>query len=312
MKSAPLPHSQLIKSKAIELGFSACGISQAKLLENDAARLQDWLHEGYNGSMRYMRNYFEKRIDPSVLVEGSKSVVSVLMNYYTDQKQFDPEAPVISKYALGKDYHYVLKDRLQSLLMFIQSEISPCKGRIFVDSAPLLEKTMASNAGLGWIGKNTLLIHPQMGSFLFIGELVLDLELECDEPFGSNLCGSCTRCIDNCPTGAIIGPSRLDARRCISYLNIETKDEIPESFHKMLSNRLIGCDICQDICPWNKRAEPHSVVEFQPQKELLEMKVGEWAVLDKPTYKKLFKHSAVERAGYLRLKRTLGLLSPSK
>ncbi|MCX6222003.1 MAG: tRNA epoxyqueuosine(34) reductase QueG [Bacteroidia bacterium] len=245
------------------------------------------------------------------MVEGAISVVSVLLNYYTEQKQEDPEAPVISKYALGKDYHYVLKDRLSKLLSYIQSELTPCEGRIFTDSAPLLEKALARNAGLGWIGKHTLLIHPKMGSFLFIGELVLDIELNYDDPFGNNLCGSCTRCMDSCPTGAIIAPAILDANRCISYLTIETKEAVPESLTGSLSNRLVGCDICQQVCPWNGKALQNKVLEFQPKSELLQMTAEEWKKIDKPGYKRLFKGSAVDRAGFNRIKKTLGHLFSS-
>ncbi len=312
MSFLPVTFSQLIKAKASELGFSACGISPAKRLKEDDNRLMQWLESGYHGTMAYMANHFEKRVNPAELVEGAKSVVSVLLNYYTSKKQEDPQAPVISKYALGKDYHQAVKERLFRLLSYIQTDLAPCEGRVFADSAPLLEKALASRAGLGWIGKNTLLISPKLGSFLFIGELVLDLELDYDEPFGNNLCGSCSRCMDSCPTGAIISPSLLDATKCISYLTIETKDEIPEQLAGSLSNRLIGCDICQEVCPWNSRSEQHQVPEFQPIQELLEMTVPEWQILEKPTYKRLFKGTAVERAGFDRMKNTLGFLSGSK
>jgi epoxyqueuosine reductase len=312
MNPASPTFSQLIKTKASEIGFDACGISKAKPLEKDRERLIGWLGSGYNGTMEYMYNYLEKRVNPAVLVEGSKSVISVLLNYYTDQKQEDPEAPKISKYALGKDYHDVLKARLLALLDYICTELAPCVGRAFVDSAPLLEKALAKEAGLGWIGKNSLLIHPRMGSFVFIGELVLDLELEYDEPFGNNLCGSCTRCMDSCPTGAILAPAVLDARKCISYLTIETKEDIPEYLTANLSNCLVGCDICQQVCPWNSKAKPHNVDAFQPKPELLKMDAGEWKTLEKSVYTRLFKGSAVERAGFTRMKRTLGHLFGQK
>lgn len=308
MNNAQISFSQLIKTKSIELGFDACGISRAKRLNGDSERLVEWLGNGYHGTMGYMANHFDKRVNPAELVEGAKSVVSVLLNYHTKLKQEDPEAPVISDYALGKDYHYVLKERLSKLLTYIQTELTPCEGRYFTDSAPLLEKALAKEAGLGWIGKHTLLIHPKKGSFLFIGELVLDLELDYDLPFGNSLCGSCTRCIDSCPTGAIISPMLLDANRCISYLTIETKEEIPLSLTDNLSNRLVGCDICQQVCPWNGKAEQHRITEFDPKPELLRMTREEWKNLDKPTYKRLFKGTAVERAGYDRIKRTLGKL----
>jgi epoxyqueuosine reductase len=305
MTPPPPSFSRLIKTKATELGFSACGISPARRLEQDSQQLSGWLKEGNHGTMSYMENYFDKRVNPAELVEGSKSVISVLLNYYTDLKQEDPEAPVLSKYAFGKDYHYVLKERLLKLLSYIQTELSPCGGRAFVDSAPLLEKALARNAGLGWIGKHSLLIHPQMGSFLFIGELVIDLELDYDQPFGNNLCGSCSRCMDICPTKAIVAPMHLDARKCISYLTIESKEDIPEFLSQNLTNRLVGCDICQLVCPWNSKSQNHHTEEFLPKSELLKMKAVEWRVLDKQTYKKLFAHSAVERAGFERIKRTL-------
>ena len=307
-----IPFSELIKTRAAELGFDACGISRAKPLEEDRDRLLGWLKEGYHGTMGYLSNHFEKRVNPALLVEGSKSVISVLLNYYTDQIQEDPEAPKISMYALGNDYHEVLKAKLFTLLDFIRTDLAPCEGRAFVDSAPLLEKALAKEAGLGWVGKNSLLIHPRMGSFVFIGELVVDLELEYDEPFGNSLCGSCTRCMDSCPTGAIIAPSVLDARKCISYLTIETKEDIPESLVGNLSNCLIGCDICQQVCPWNSKAKQHKVEAFQPKQELMKMNASEWQFLDEAVYTLLFKGSAVKRAGFARLKRTLGHLFGQK
>jgi epoxyqueuosine reductase len=311
-QSSVSTYGGLVKTRAAELGFDACGISRAGLLEEDSNRLSDWLAAGHNGSMGYMANHFDKRVNPALLVEGAKSVISVLLNYYTEKSQADPNAPVISKYALGKDYHYVLKERLSKLLSYIQSELVPCQGRAFVDSAPVLEKTLAKEAGLGWIGKNTLLINPRMGSYIFIGELILDVELDYDEPFGNNLCGSCTRCMDSCPTGAIIAPSRLDARKCLSYLTIETKEEVPESLAENFSNRLVGCDICQQVCPWNSKAQQNEVPEFLPKTELLNMSANDWQQFDRQAYKRLFKGTAVERAGFSRIIRTLGLLSGNK
>ena len=304
--------SQLIKAKALGLGFDGCGISEARRMDADSDRLRLWLESGYHGTMAYMDNHFEKRVNPAELVEGARSVISVLLNFHTNQKQEDPDAPVISDYALGKDYHYVLKERLSQLLAYIQTELSPCEGRVFTDSAPLLEKALAREAGLGWIGKHTLLINPKMGSFLFIGELVINLELAYDEPFGNNLCGSCTRCMDSCPTGAIIAPILLDANKCLSYLTIETKNDIREDLAQRLSNRLVGCDICQQVCPWNGKAQQNEVVDFQPKKELIEMPASEWKVLDKTTFNRLFKGSAVERTGFVRMKRTLGHLFGEK
>jgi epoxyqueuosine reductase len=304
--------SQLIKKKALELGFDACGISRAVRLDEEGDRLKNWLESGFHGTMAYMANHFEKRINSAELVEGAKTVITVLLNYHTKVQQEDPEAPVISSYALGKDYHFVLKERLHKLLGYIQTELSPCQGRAFVDSAPLLEKALAREAGLGWIGKHSLLIHPRLGSFVFIGELVIDLELGYDEPFGNNLCGSCTRCMDSCPTAAIISPMKIDARRCISYLTIETSEAIPEDLAENISNRLVGCDICQQVCPWNSKAIQNQIIEFQPKKELLEMTSEEWKSLEKPTFNRLFKKTAVERTGFVRMKKTLELLFKSK
>lgn len=312
MDRTPNNISLLIKSKAAELGFDACGISRAQQLEEERDRLRSWLDAGYHGTMTYMANYFEKRVNPAELVENARSVVSVLLNYHTHLKQEDPQAPVISSYALGKDYHFVLKERLSKLLTYIQTELSSCEGRVFTDSAPLLEKALAKESGLGWIGKHSLLIHPQMGSFLFIGELVLDIELAYDEPFGNSLCGSCTGCMDSCPTGAIISPHVLDANKCISYLTIETKNDIPETLTLSLTNRLVGCDICQQVCPWNNKAKQNEVPEFRPKPELLEMTAPEWQNLEKSTFKRLFKGSAVERTGFVRMKRTLGHLFDNK
>lgn len=309
---SPAALSQAIKAKAAELGFDACGISPAVPLDDDRSRLVGWLGSGYHGTMGYMADHLEKRTNPALLVEGAQSVVSVLLNYFTTQKQRDPNAPVISKYAFGQDYHYALKERLARLLTYIREDLAPCEGRAFADSAPLLEKALARQAGLGWIGKNSLLIHPRKGSFHFIGELVLNLELDYDQPFGNSLCGSCSRCIDSCPTGALIGPSLLDATRCISYLTIETKEEVSEPLAQKLTNRLVGCDICQDVCPWNGKALPNLVPEFRPKAEMLEMSASEWKNLEKPTYNRLFRGTAVERTGFTRMKRTLSYLPDKK
>jgi len=305
-------YSKLIRGKAIELGFTACGFAPVRSMEEHRDHLQSWLDAGYHGTMDYMVNHFEKRLDPAKLVEGAKSVISVLLNYYPASKQRDSGSPVISKYAYGKDYHYVINNKLNDLLIFINSEISHYTGRAFVDSAPLLERAWAKEAGLGWIGKNSLLIHPDHGSFLFIGELITDIELEYDSPFSLNRCGSCTRCIDACPTGAIISPATLDARKCISYLTIETKEEIPDELKAKLSNRILGCDICQDVCPWNKKATPTKETDFMPVSSLLDMTGEEWNNLDKPTYNKIFRHSAASRAGFKRIIRNIRYLNETK
>ena len=247
----------MIKQKATELGFSFCGISKADFLEEEARRLDSWLKEGYHGKMKYMENHYDKRLDPRLLVEDAKSVVSLLLNYSTDQEQADPEAPKISKYAYGKDYHFVIKDKLKVFYQFIQDEIGEVGGRVFVDSAPVMDKAWAKKSGLGWVGKNTNLIHPKQGSYFFIAEMILDLNLEYDGPI-KDYCGTCTKCIDECPTDAIVQPYVVDGSKCISYLTIELKDELlPHEFSGKLDNWMFGCDICQDVCPWNRFSTPH-------------------------------------------------------
>jgi len=267
--------------------------------------LESWLSEGMNGSMNYMARNVDMRLDPSKIVEGAKSVISVLINYYPSQRQEDPEAPVVSKYAYGRDYHFIVKEKLNQLLAFIQTEITPCSGRAFVDSAPVLERAWAKQSGLGWIGKHSLLISKEYGSFVFIGELIIDLDLVYCEQIITDHCGTCTRCMDTCPTKAIVAPHVVDARKCISYLTIESKDEIPAEFHDTLNNQIFGCDICQDICPWNKKLIPTQAEEFNPTTGLLNMNRSDWQNLDKSTYRKRFKNSAIERAGYDKLMRNL-------
>ncbi len=308
MENLPETYSRQIKEKALELGFSACGISAVRCLDEERDRLQSWLSNGMNASMAYMANHFEMRLDPGKIEEGAKSVISVLINYYPSLKQTDPEAPKISKYAYGKDYHLVVKEKLNNLLIFIQSSISPCRGRAFVDSAPVLERPLAKAAGLGWIGKHSLLISKAFGSYVFIGELIVDLELKYDAPFKTDHCGNCTRCIDACPTGAIVFPRTIDARKCISYHTIENKGEIPESIRENLHNQVYGCDICQDVCPWNKKAAPNQSPDFMSIEGLLEMKKKDWTELSHESYNQIFKHTAFERAGYEQIKRNIGYL----
>lgn len=293
--------------KAVALGFSACGISPAHSLEGERSALESWIENDMHGSMGYMARNKEKRLNPAELVEGARSVITVLLNYYSSKNQSDPDAPVISKYAYGKDYHFVLKDKLNELLGFIDREISPCEGRAFVDSAPVLERAWAREAGLGWIGKNSMLISRKYGSYVFIGELILDLELDYKSEIEADHCGTCTRCIVACPTGAILTPHTIDARKCISYLTIENKEEISPDYSEKLNNRIFGCDICQDVCPWNKKVAETEVPEFKPVSGLLEMKKTEWINLDKPTYNKMFKRTALERAGYKKLIRNMAL-----
>jgi len=308
MENLPEKYSLLIKKKALELGFSACGISEVRCLDEERDQLQNWLWEGMNGSMGYMGNHFEKRLDPGKLEEGAKSVISVLINYYPKQKQTDLAAPVISKYAYGKDYHLIVKEKLNNLLIFILSEIAPCRGRAFVDSAPVLERPWAKAAGLGWIGKNSLLISKELGSYVFIGELIIDLPLNYDTPFTSDFCGTCSRCIDACPTAAIVAPRMIDARKCISYHTIENKGAVPEPIIDKLNGQIFGCDICQDVCPWNKKIKPHQSDDFKPIAGLLEMKRKDWMELNRETYAKTLRHTAFERAGYDRIKRNISYL----
>lgn len=301
-------HLERIKQKALELGFLACGISRADFLSEEKKRLEDWLNEGMHGEMGYMERNFDKRLDPRLLVENAKSVLSVLLNYFPKETQKDPKVPVLSKYAYGKDYHFVMKHKLFALLKFIQEEIAPCKGRAFVDSAPVLDRAWAARAGLGWIGKNTNLISAEHGSFFFIGELIIDLEMEPDEKTVHNRCGNCTRCIDACPTGALVKPFVLDARKCISYQTIENKGALDETLKYKFENRVFGCDICQDVCPWNLKTEAHNAPEFEPHPQLLEMSKKDWHEMDETTFNELFNDSAVQRTGFDGIKRNLEFL----
>lgn len=300
--------SSHIKQRAAELGFSSCGISRAEELTEEARYLESWLNQDKHGKMNYMLNHFDKRIDPTKLVEGARSVISLSFNYYTDRKQSDPDAPQIAMYALGQDYHTVVRDRLEQLLSYIRSEAGDVNGRCFVDSAPVLEKAWAQRSGIGWIGKNTNLLTKRQGSYFFLAEIILDLELEYDSPV-KDYCGSCTRCIDACPTQAIYEPYKLDASKCISYFTIELKDQIlPEEYRGKFDNWMYGCDVCQQVCPINSQAEPHHTPEFEPLPELLDMTKSDWAALTEDTFKKLFKHSAVKRTKYSGLKRNIEFL----
>ncbi len=300
--------SDRLKAKARELGFLDCGISKARFLAEEKVRLLDWLQHEMHGGMAYMANYLDKRLDPRLLVENARSVVSVLLNYFPSEKQDDQEAPVLSKYAFGADYHSVMKDKLGELLKFIQTEIAPCEGRYFVDSAPILDRAWAARAGLGWIGKNTNLISQEHGSFFFIGELIIDLELPVDENAVRNHCGNCTRCIDACPTRALVAPFVLDARRCISYQTIENRGEIEPTLKGKFEKRVFGCDICQDVCPWNLKSEPHRESAFNPSLKLMILTKNEWNAMDKSLFNELFRNSAVKRAKYEGLRRNLDFL----
>jgi epoxyqueuosine reductase len=298
----------LIKEKAHSLGFFYCGISKADFLEEEAPRLESWLNKNYNGKMDYMNNHFDKRLDPRLLVYGAKSVVSLLLNYYPTATQSDTTAPKLSKYAYGQDYHFVIKDKLKALFEFIHEEIGEVGGRMFVDSAPVLDKAWAKKSGLGWIGKNSNLIHPKQGSFFFIAELILDLELQEDGPI-KDYCGTCTRCIDACPTDAIVDPYVVDGSKCISYLTIELKDQIlPFEFKGKMDNWMFGCDICQDVCPWNRFSKPTKESAFNPHENLLKMSKADWEDLTEEVFRELFKNSAVKRTKFDGLKRNIGFL----
>ena len=300
--------SEAIKKKARELGFAGCGFSRAEALPEDARRLKTWLRKGHHAHMGYMANHFEKRTDPTLLVEGAATVISVLYNYYTDRLQRDPEAPILSKYAYGKDYHFVMKDKMHLLFDFIKSMHPEAQGRVFVDSAPVLDRAWAHRAGLGWIGKNSMLISRSAGSFVFIGEIILNLELEYMQIPESDFCGSCNRCIEACPTGAILETRSIDSERCISYQTIENKGEISSELEGKLSGRVFGCDICQDVCPWNRKAENHQEPAFNPEADLLDLSREQWNKLSREEYKLLFHQSAVERAGYDKLKGNMAFL----
>jgi len=284
----------------------SCGISRAGFLEEEAPRLENWLTKNMHGEMRYMENHFDKRLDPTKLVEGSKSVISLLLNYFPHEFQRE-DSYKISKYAYGTDYHFVIKDKLKQLLQFVRDEIGEIDGRAFVDSAPVLDKAWAAKSGLGWIGKNSNLLTKQVGSFYFIAELIVDLELEHDSPVTDH-CGSCTSCIDACPTQAIVEPYKVDGSKCISYFTIELKEELPTSVKGQFEDWMFGCDICQDVCPWNKFSKPHNEPLFNPHPELLEMDKKDWQELTKETFDEIFRKSAVKRTKFGGLKRNVRFL----
>lgn len=300
-------HTELIKNEAKRLGFLSCGISKADFLEEEAPRLEQWLKKNMHGEMQYMENHFDKRLDPTKLVEDSKSVVSLLLNYFPSKEPHDKTAPKISKYAYGTDYHFVIKEKLKQLLEFIYQEIGEVSGRAFVDSAPVLDKAWAAKSGLGWIGKNSNLITKDTGSFYFIAELILDLPLNYDTPITDH-CGTCTACIDACPTGAIVDPYVVDGSKCISYFTIELKNEIPSSFKGSFENWMFGCDICQDVCPWNRFSKAHSEPLFNPNNKLLSMSKSEWEEITEDLFQEIFKKSAVKRAKFSGLTRNINFL----
>ncbi len=303
--SQTIAHTHFVKNKALELGFSECGISKAVYLDDQAEKLERWLSQGMHGSMNYMSNHFDMRLNPSLLVPEAKSVISLSYNYYTNEKQLDDSAPKLSMYAYGADYHQVVKSKLKLLLEAMRTELGDIDGRCFVDSAPVLERVWAEKSGIGWIGKNTLLLTKAKGSYFFLAEIICDVELEPDGPV-SNYCGTCTKCIDACPTDAIFAPYQLDATKCISYLTIELKDKIlPSNMKGKMDNWMYGCDICQQVCPINARSKVHQEKAFEPQQGLLEKTKNEWEEITEEVFQTLFSKSAVKRTKYAGLKRNI-------
>ncbi|WP_313806276.1 tRNA epoxyqueuosine(34) reductase QueG [Flavobacterium sp.] len=299
-------YTQMIKAEAQRLGFLSCGISKAGFLEEEAPRLERWLNNNMQGEMHYMENHFDKRLNPTLLVDDAKSVISLLLNYYPSEIQ-NPESYKISKYAYGEDYHFVIKDKLKDLLHFIQAEIGEVSGRAFVDSAPVLDKAWAAKSGLGWIGKNANLLSKQVGSFFFIAELIVDLDLEYDG-VTTDHCGSCTACLDACPTEAIVAPYVVDGSKCISYFTIELKDNLPQEMKGKFDDWMFGCDVCQDVCPWNRFSKPHNEPLFNPNPELLSFTKKDWKEITEETFRKIFKNSAVKRTKLTGLSRNINFL----
>ncbi|HLS12648.1 MAG TPA: tRNA epoxyqueuosine(34) reductase QueG [Flavobacteriaceae bacterium] len=303
-------YTAMIKNRAAELGFISCGISKAEFLEDEAPRLEEWLNNGYHAEMGYMENHFDKRLDPTKLVPGAKSVISLLYNYYPAEQQID-DTYKISKYAYGQDYHYVIKAKMRELFHYIEEEIGAIEGRYFVDSAPVLDKAWAARSGLGWIGKHTLMLSKQKGSFFFVSEIICDLELEYDSPTTDH-CGTCTACIDACPTSAIIADRVVDANKCISYLTIELRDALPSYMDGQMQDWIFGCDICQDVCPWNRFSKAHQEPLFNPHPDLLSMNKEDWVSLDEDRFQELFRKSAVKRTKYSGLTRNIDFVSKSE
>ena len=301
-------HTQWIKEEATLLGFDSCGISKAEFLVEDAPRLESWLNQGFHGKMSYMENHFEKRLDPTLLVPGAKSVISLSYNYYPESVQ-RPDSYKISKYAYGEDYHKVVKDRLKKLVASMQEKIGDFHARVFTDSAPVMERSWAQRAGLGWIGKHSLLISKTKGSFFFLAEIITDLELEDDLAFATDHCGTCTRCIDACPTEAIVPNKTVDASKCISYFTIELKDDIPVEFRGKFEDWMFGCDICLDVCPWNRFSKPHREDRFNPPAEILNYSKSDWEEVTEDLFADIFRNSAVKRTKFSGLRRNIDYLN---
>ncbi len=302
-------YNQLIKAESKRLGFLSCGISKAGFLEEEAPRLETWLNQNMNGQMSYMENHFDKRLNPTLLVDGAKSVISLLLNYYPAELQ-NQESYKISKYAYGQDYHHVIKEKLNELLNFIQTEIGEVSGRAFVDSAPVLDKAWAAKSGLGWMGKNSNLITQKVGSFYFIAELIVDLDLAYDTATTDH-CGSCTACIDACPTEAIVAPYVVDGSKCISYFTIELKDNLPQEMKGKFDDWIFGCDVCQDVCPWNRFSKPHNEPLLKATPEILSYSKSDWEEITNETFQKVFKNSALKRTKYEGLLRNINFSKES-
>lgn len=308
-KSAHLKsNSERIRKRALELGFLNCGIAKAGFLEEEAPRLEAYLKENRHGKMAYMENHFDMRLNPGLLVEGAKSVISLSYNYFPEKIQRQ-DSYKIAKYAYGVDYHFVVKDKLKDLMNFIQEEIGEVNGRAFVDSAPVLEHAWAQKSGIGWVGKNSLTLSKQKGSFFFLSELILDLELDYDQPTPTDHCGSCTKCIDSCPTEAILPDKKIDGSKCISYFTIELKDEIPTEMSGKFDDWIFGCDVCQDVCPWNRFSLPHKEEKFLPKEGLLTYSKSDWEEITEDVFRKVFQKSAVKRTKFEGLKRNIEFVS---
>ncbi len=297
-----------VKSISDKLGFSFCGISKAEFLEEEAPKLEEWLARNYQGKMKYLENHFDKRLDPVKLVPGAKSVISLVYNYYPQKDLADQTELKIAKYAYGEDYHFVIKDKLNEFLEALREEIGEIEGRVFVDSAPVMERAWAKKSGIGWIGKNSLLLNRSMGSFFFLAELIVDLELEADGPI-KDYCGTCTACMDACPTDAIPEPYVVDGSKCISYFTIELKEEIPAEVKGKFDNWIFGCDICQDVCPWNRFSRPHEQARFNPHSDLDKMTTHDWKEITEEVFKKIFKKSAVKRTSLKGLQRNIRFIT---
>lgn len=301
-------HTSFVKQTAAQLGFDYCGIAKAMPLDEDARKLEAWLNKGLHGQMKYMENHFELRVDPTKLVPGARSVITLLLNYFPDQQQ-NGNAPKIAKYAYGNDYHEVIRAKLNEFLFIIREKTGDIQGRGFVDSAPVLERSWARRSGIGWIGKNGNLITKQNGSFFFIATLITDLELDYDDPFAKDFCGSCTRCIDACPTDAILPNKVVDGSRCISYFTIELKEMLlPQEMSRKFDNWMFGCDTCQDVCPWNRFSKPHSESAFTPIPEILNLSNNEWQAMTEESFRKIFKHSPLKRSKFKGIQRNLNFI----